>query len=340
MQGRKNLIPILFMLFFCQQPLKAQLAGKYKGYSENHYKSLRYGLFKPANYEAGTSYPMIVYLHGSRDTVSRDISWYHESIQNKHPCFVLTPKCEVADQGWGNTWHQGYTSATAKTLELVDSLSRIYNIDTNRLYLYGISMGGFGVFSILAKEKEKFAAAYAVCGGSDVKAAAKILQTPLWIFHGEVDDIVPVSLSSNVYKEIVRLGGKKVRYTEYAGVKHNSWENVSREKTLSKWLFSQSKGSTGGRPDPVIGLSIEQQNKNVRLTWTGPSNPTQADQEVWYYKVFRDDVVVGEIEGDVLAYVDSNHEINSTSRYSVVAVNYFFNESKPSQSLKVSMPHK
>jgi predicted peptidase len=100
-------------------------------------------------------------------------------------------------------------------------------------------MGGFGVFSVLAKEPGKFAAAYAVCGGSDVKAAPKLLQTPLWIFHGSIDDIVPVRLSRDVYNEMIKLGGAKVKYTEYPGVKHNSWENVAQEKSLSPWLFSQ-----------------------------------------------------------------------------------------------------
>lgn len=235
-------ILLLTLIFFNGLSGHAQLAGKYD-YGQHYYQSLRYGLFKPSGYDPKKSYPLIVYLHGSRDTVSRDMKWYSAEIQKAHPAFVLTPKCENPDQGWGNTWVEGHTTATAKTLKLVDSLVHKYNIDPNRLYLYGISMGGFGVFSIVAKEKGKFAAAYAVCGGSDVKAAGQLMDTPLWIFHGEADDVVPVSLSRDVYKEIIRLGGKNVRYTEYPGVKHNSWENVSREKTLEPWLFAQKKKS-------------------------------------------------------------------------------------------------
>jgi predicted peptidase len=221
-------------------PLQAQLSEKYD-YTQQYYQSLRYGWFKPAHYDNKKLYPLIVYLHGSRDTVSRDNHWYQETIQKEHPAFVLTPKCEEPDQGWGNTWNAGHTPATAKTLKLIDSLVAIYPIDVNRLYLYGISMGGFGVFSIVAKEKGKFAAAYAVCGGSDVKAADQLLQTPMWIFHGEADDVVPVRLSQDVYKEMIRLGATNVKYTEYPGVKHNSWENVGQEKTLPSWLFSQRK---------------------------------------------------------------------------------------------------
>ncbi|MEO7991202.1 MAG: prolyl oligopeptidase family serine peptidase [Chryseolinea sp.] len=221
----------------------AQLSKQVEGYTESHFKALRYGLFKPANYDAKKSYALIVYLHGSRDTVSRELSWYHHDVQHENPSFVLTPKCEVADQGWGNTWESGHTQATALTLKLVDSLVAHYNIDPNRLYLYGISMGGFGVFSILAKEQGKFAAAYAICGGSDTKAARLLLNTPLWIFHGATDDVVPVALSRDVYQEMIKLGGKNARYTEYPGVKHNSWENVSREKALAPWLFSQRKNN-------------------------------------------------------------------------------------------------
>lgn len=217
---------------------KAQLSEKYN-YTQHHYQSLRYGWYIPSHVDSKKLYPLIVYLHGSTDTVSRDISWYQESVQKENPSFVLTPKCEESEQGWGNTWNTGHTVATARTLALIDSLLKVYPIDRNRIYLYGISMGAFGVFSIIAKEKGKFAAAYAVCGGSDVQAAPHLLQTPLWIFHGEADDIVPVRYSRDVYREMIRLGGTKVKYTEYPGVKHNSWENVLKEKELVGWLFSQ-----------------------------------------------------------------------------------------------------
>ncbi len=233
-----KLICLIIIPGFIVTPLFAQLSKKYD-YSQQYYQSLRYGWFKPAHYDNKKLYPLIVYLHGSRDTVSRDNQWYQEAIQKEHPAFVLTPKCEEGNQGWGNTWSKEHTIATARTLKLIDSLVSVYPIDRNRLYLYGISMGGFGVFSILAKEPGKFAAAYAICGGSDVKAANELLQTPLWIFHGDADDVVPVRLSRDVYNEMIKLGGTKVKYTEYAGVKHNSWENVALEKSLPSWLFGQ-----------------------------------------------------------------------------------------------------
>jgi predicted peptidase len=235
---------LVITIFLISGSATAQLTAKYSNYGEHRYGSLRYGLFLPVNYDEKKSYPLIVYLHGSRDTVSLDLIWYDASIQSTNPGFVLTPKCEEPNLGWGDTWHDEHTIAASQTLALVDSLIRQYHIDINRLYLYGISMGGFGVFSVLSKEQGKFAAGYAICGGSNIAAAPKLLQTHLWIFHGEKDDIVPVALSRDIYKEMIRLGGAKVKYTEYPGVKHNSWENVSKENSLPSWLFAQRKDQT------------------------------------------------------------------------------------------------
>jgi predicted peptidase len=219
----------------------AQPARIHKEYSQATYDGLRYGWFVPSQQKAGQLYPLVLYLHGSGDTLSRDNYWYKESIQKENPLFVLAPKCVNRNQGWGNSWDTSHTPEMRKTLALVDSLVRKFPIDPNRLYIYGISMGGFGVFSVLQKNPGKFAAAYAICGGSDTKAVLQIMKTPLWIFHGDADDIVPVHLSRDIYNEVLKRGGKLTRYTEYPGVKHNSWENANNEKELPGWLLAQKK---------------------------------------------------------------------------------------------------
>lgn len=322
---RISSIGIVMLMLFPQQS-DAQLRKKYSTYEEHHYKNMRYGLFKPAAYDDKKAYPLILYFHGANDTVSRDLSWYQESAQRENPCFVLTPKCLRSDQGWGNTWRDQHSPEMARTLSLVDSIVARYAIDRKRLYVYGISMGGFGVFSVLAKEPGKFAAAYAVCGGSSTEAASKVMNTPLWIFHGSADDIVPVALSRDVYNEIVRLGGKQTRYTEYPGVRHNSWENVSREKTLQRWLFLQKKGMTPGAPGAVADLKGQRQPDNaVKLTWNKP-----AGEEVWYYKIFRNNALLAEAAGDAIDFSDTTGEGNAKTTYEVVSVSYYFKESKPS----------
>jgi poly(3-hydroxybutyrate) depolymerase len=328
---------VAFLLIVCSSTqLSAQeLTKKYKGYVQAYYKGMRYGLFKPENYDNKISYPLIVYLHGSTDTVSRDNVWYQESVQKTNPCFVITPKTTEANQGWGNTWESNHPEAMRKTLSLVDSITSKYNIDKNRLYIYGISMGGFGTFSTLAKEPKKFAAAYAVCGGSNTDAASSIT-TPLWIFHGADDDVVPVRLSKNMYDAMVAKGNHQVRYTEYPGVKHNSWENVNREKTLSKWLLAQVKGQITTAPEQITGLTLKKHfNSTVQLQWNKPANTKARDKAVWYYKVFRDDDLIAEVDAEMSEFNDYKYKNNAGHIYKVVAVNYFFQESQPSATVRL-----
>jgi poly(3-hydroxybutyrate) depolymerase len=200
--------------------------------------------------------------------------------------------------------------------------------------MYGISMGGFGVFSALAKEPGKFAAAYAVCGGSNVEAAPNIT-TPLWIFHGAEDDVVPVRLSKNIYEEMLRKGNKIVRYTEYSGVKHNSWENVSHEKSLGKWLFFQQKSKIGDAPDQVKNLTLKKlYNSTIRLQWSEVED-RDPNKEVWYYKIFRDGELIGEVNGEVTEFNDYKYRNNIAPVYHVTAVSYLFKESKPSKIAKL-----
>lgn len=232
-------IIVLFLVVACTAPAWAQHASVHKEYSRKGFKGMTYGIFVPTDYDRTKTYPLILYLHGSGDTVSHDRKWYGAEWQKEHPTFVITPKTLERNQGWGNTWSKDHAEATVKALAIVDSLTKVYSIDKSRLYLYGISMGGFGTFSILQKNPGKFAGAFAICGGSDPAAAGSLLNTPLWIFHGDADDIVPVRLSRDVYNEMIRLGGKKVKYTEYPGVKHNSWENAMKEPGLGEWLFAQ-----------------------------------------------------------------------------------------------------
>jgi poly(3-hydroxybutyrate) depolymerase len=329
------LFVISILTFPNHQQANAQLSKTHKGYQSGYHQGMRYGLFKPDNYSSDQQYPLIVYLHGSTDTVSRDLMWYRESIQKKNPCFVLSPKTEEGNQGWGNTWEKNHSPAMKKTLSLIDSLVKKYNLDKTRLYIYGISMGGFGVFSALAKEPGKFAGAYAVCGGSDVNAASSVT-TPLWIFHGAEDDVVPVRLSRNMYQEMLKNGNKRVRYTEYAGVKHNSWENVNNEESLTMWLLFQQNGKVSNAPGQVQNLTLNKlYNSTMKLQWSESKDIKERDNEIWYYKIFRDGELIGEVDGKVTEFNDYKYGSSISPSYHVVAVNYAFKESKPSDVVKI-----
>lgn len=223
--------------------MKAQLADKYEGYEQNVYKGMPYGLFKPANYDPGKSYPLIVYLHGSNDTIFRDNYWYKESVQSLNPSFVLTPKTTETIRGWGTTWNNTNDDAQKKALALINLLIKNYGIDTNRLYIYGVDMGATGVFSVICNYPGKFAAAVTVRGVVSLEVEDKLLSTPLWIFYMDDGYIFPAILPSpiRIYSKMVWMGSKKVKYTECMGIEDSRWEDVFEEKELSKWLFSQEK---------------------------------------------------------------------------------------------------
>jgi predicted peptidase len=115
-------------------------------------------------------------------------------------------------------------------------------LDPARLYLIGLSMGGYGVWDVLSRQPQRFAAAVPICGGAaeaqaDLICAAKV---PVWAFHGVLDPVVPVERSRKIVTALRRCGGPaRVRYTEYADVAHDAWLRAFAEPELWPWLFAQ-----------------------------------------------------------------------------------------------------
>jgi predicted peptidase len=126
-------------------------------------------------------------------------------------------------------------------MELIDELLSELSVDKSRLYVMGLSMGGFGTFDLLSRRPELFAAAVPICGGGDARMAEKYAaHTPLWVFHGDEDNVVPAELSRIMVSAIEEAGGD-VKYTEYNGVGHNSWDPAFAEEDLLPWIFNKQK---------------------------------------------------------------------------------------------------
>ena len=113
-------------------------------------------------------------------------------------------------------------------------------VDLDRVYITGISMGGFATWEALIRHPENFAAAIPVCGGGDVSFADRIKHIPVWAFHGAEDPVVPVVCSRSMIENLTKAGGDP-RYTEYPRVGHNSWDRAFDEPELLSWLFSKSR---------------------------------------------------------------------------------------------------
>jgi predicted peptidase len=123
-------------------------------------------------------------------------------------------------------------------IRLLDHVTRHLNIDTTRVYVTGLSMGGYGTWRLVAKYPERFAAAVPICGGGEPKAmACGLRRVPIWAFHGALDPTVPLSESQTMVRAVRRAGGN-VRFTVYPDVPHNSWKPTYDNPAVYEWLLS------------------------------------------------------------------------------------------------------
>lgn len=123
-------------------------------------------------------------------------------------------------------------------MDIIDLVQSKYNIDSNRLYSTGISMGEYGTWNINMLYPDKFAAMVPICGAADPNKAELLKDKPIWTFHGDADNVVPVSGTRDMVNAIKTLGGSP-KYTEYPGVYHNSWTRAYSTEGLLDWIFAQ-----------------------------------------------------------------------------------------------------
>ena len=209
----------------------------------------------PDDYKKGKgSYPLLLFLHGAgergTDSVKQLTHGEHflRKAGMKH-CFVLAPQCPPKKIWAGRHWKEKNFKLTEKpsnqmqlVMKMVDTICEQYPIDKRRIYIMGLSMGGFGTWEAVQRWPERFAAAVPICGGGDhtyIKPIAKSAP-PIWAFHGDKDKAVPVERSRQMV-EALKKAGVKVKYTEYPGVGHNSWDNTFAEPGLLDWILSQQR---------------------------------------------------------------------------------------------------
>ncbi len=191
-------------------------------------------------------FPVILFLHGAGESGSDGLRQTTVGIgpaiqrnPERFPALVVFPQ---ASRGYG--W-RGFNLAAA--VAALDAVEARYAVDTRRVSVTGISMGGYGTWLLAVQQPERFAAAVPVCGGLDgtarlthAQAASRLARMPQWVFHGDQDDIIPVE-ESRLMVRALEAEGAPVRYTEYAGVRHNSWDRAYAEPELIPWLLRQRR---------------------------------------------------------------------------------------------------
>lgn len=216
-------------------------------------KALNYRLLKPKAYEAGKKYPMVIFLHGAgergndnaKQLVHGMKDYASDALMEKYPCFVMAPQCPEGklwvDVNWSSLKHDMPSQPAEPmrlTIEALGALQKEFSIDATRLYVTGLSMGGYGTWDALQRYPDRFAAAVPICGGGDVKQAKKIAQIPIWAFHGDKDTAVPVERTRTMIAALKEAGGMP-KYTEYPDVGHDSWTATYKDPALHEWMFAQ-----------------------------------------------------------------------------------------------------
>ncbi len=224
--------------------------------------TLPYRLFKVKNPVAGTKYPLILFLHGAGERGDNNSSqlmanagataWATDAHQAKHPAYVIAPQCP-ADKQWVDTnWALGsYSTSTVPVsdqlttaLEIADAVATEFATDPTRNYITGLSMGGYGTWDAVVRNPDRFAAALPICGSADLSGADAIKLLPLWTFHGDADETVPPKGTRDMVAALKAVGST-VKYTEYAGVGHDSWSMTYANEEVIDWLFTNKKEAAG-----------------------------------------------------------------------------------------------
>jgi predicted peptidase len=255
--SRRFLLLLISILLFAANSWGAPDAFEARVHQNAEGKKLPYRLLKPQNYDPVQKYPLILFLHGAGargNDNSAQISASHRSFVRQitdaqfraaHPAFVVAPQCPEGEK-WADTdWEKGSYSIDAipesdqlqMVRELLDVLAQEFSMDPERLYITGLSMGGFGTWDLILRHPGKFAAAIPVCGGGDPSKAADIRHLPIWTFHGDMDDVVPVQGTREMVEAIRKAGGEP-RYTEIKGGGHDAWVTAYQPETF-QWLMQQ-----------------------------------------------------------------------------------------------------
>jgi predicted peptidase len=198
-----------------------------------------YLLYLPQDYGKDNSarWPLVIFLHGSGqrgDDVNK--VKVHGPPQlvaegKQFPFILLSPQCPE------NAW---WTEETDMLSALIDKIETKYRVDRSRIYLTGMSMGGYGTWALATMEPNRFAAIAPLCGAGNVFTAWKLKDVPMWVFHGDQDHAVPLMRSQEMVDAVKAAGGYP-KFTIYPGVDHDCWTVTYNDPEFWKWLLDQRK---------------------------------------------------------------------------------------------------
>lgn len=206
-----------------------------------------------SDYDSKSKYPLVIFLHGSGERGNDNEAQLKWGVRNfalpqnmkMYPSIVIAPQCPK-NMRWGNFSKKEMSLKLLPTkpmkllIELINEVILKLPVDTNRIYITGLSMGGFGTYDAISRHPNLFAAAVPVCGGGDIAKATSIAHIPIWIFHGALDTTVSPILSQVMVKALTEAGANP-GFTQYPQTGHFSWIPAYSDPMMMQWLFSQRK---------------------------------------------------------------------------------------------------
>jgi len=256
-------ILVIFSLILSLVPFTVA-AQEQEVFKKEHYikgtDSLNYRILFPKDFSKDKKYPVVLFLHGAGERGDdNEAQLTHGSdlfLENREdfPAIVIFPQAPKDDY-WAKVEvkrdsmpfqfkfknKETTTTSLQLVMELMDAIIQEEFVNTNRIYVGGLSMGGMGTYEIVYKRPKMFAAAFAICGGANPEIAeAYPADFNIWIFHGKKDDVVFPKYSEAMARAINHYGGN-AKLSLYPEDNHNSWDSAFAEPNLLPWLFSQKR---------------------------------------------------------------------------------------------------
>ncbi len=207
-------------------------------WEQDKYFNFGYVKYLPKDYDEGKKYPLVIFLHGAGErgedldhAMRHGYMKYVREEGKEYPFIFVAPQCP-ADKYWG--------CYTESLLAFIDYVTETLPVDTDRIYLTGLSMGGTGTWMLAMADTNRFAAIAPICGSGIVWNGGCLAKLPIFIYHGDCDDIVPITESIGMLRAVNKNGGKAQMKICY-GVGHNAWDYAYTDDSLLEWLLSQHK---------------------------------------------------------------------------------------------------
>ena len=230
-------------------------SGEVEVSTPNGEKAYEYRFMRPGEHAGEGPHPLVVFLHGSGERGSDNDKhltylprWMtRDEHRREHACYFLAVQCPLGEAWTRFTNEEEWelvpgepTNAMKAVLRAIDEIIARENVDETRIYLTGLSMGGYGAWCLAAHQPGRFAAVVPVCGGGDVASAERLKDVPIWVFHGLDDKAVPEQRSREMV-DAIRDSGGLVRYSALEGVQHDSWTHAYNHAGAIDWMFEQRR---------------------------------------------------------------------------------------------------